>query len=146
MLDKVQMPFCISTPTSVLVQAALSGTSEKLRAARTMKSRLNQDFLIKGLARPTLAGLGVGSPVSGTDAEFIIVPILNRSLSQRDQERAKMLTTILKSKNGIAVRFVGEVLYCEACLRITVGTEWEVVQLMKGWRSRSGSLSRLVDL
>ena len=130
MLDKVQMPYCISTLTSKLALAAFSPASETVRRKLLSLSIHNREMLLKALAMPHLTGLGVGRPLGRNDANFIMIPIFDTELKARDNTRAQRVTATLQQEHGIAVRYVGEMPHCEGCMRITVGAEHENKELI----------------
>ena len=81
--------------------------------------------LTRSLAATPFPELGVGKPIGLPDANFIVVPILNKVSRQPDNERAHMVYQTLAETMGVVVRFRGKELGCEGCLRITIGTEEE---------------------
>lgn len=91
--------------------------------------RKNRDWLLDALASnfPDEIGPSLG----GNDANFVLVPIYARrsgesgSEKKLDNVRALTLYKKLAEEKGVVVRFRGNEHGCEACLRITVGTEKE---------------------
>ena len=73
----------------------------------------------------SLAHLGLGSSIGGNDANFILVPILEKGTNKPDSDRAQKVYKALAEENGVVVRYRGNELGCRGCLRITVGTEEE---------------------
>jgi histidinol-phosphate aminotransferase len=68
-----------------------------------------------------------GKPIGVGDGNFVMVPVLSKGGSGKvDNERAHRVYKILAEENGLVVRFRGNEVGCEACLRITVGTEEEI--------------------
>ena len=134
-LNKIQLPFSISTPTSALASVALSPVYRQLRARLTSQIIINRHTLIRALGQSDLVVLGVGKPLGGNHANFVVLPILKRhtgATGPRDNPRAKVVCEKLKEAHAISVRFIGDLLSCEGCLRITVGTENENELLVTG--------------
>jgi histidinol-phosphate aminotransferase len=102
--------------------------------ARTLISERAK--LLEVLVRPELVALGVGAPIGGNDANFVLTPILARPAADRDMDgaavvngaavpdnlRAQSVYIALAEAEGVVVRFRGTEPGCEGCLRITVGT------------------------
>jgi histidinol-phosphate aminotransferase len=83
----------------------------------------NRRLLLDGLAR--LAGMG--RPLGANEANFVLVPVLARDGSGRaDSARAQAIYKSMAEHRGVVVRYRGNELGCEGCLRITVGSEAEV--------------------
>lgn len=75
----------------------------------------------------------MGAPVGANEANFVMVPVLDKN-GKKDTGRALAIYKTLAEEKGIVVRFRGKETGCEACLRITVGTEEEndkVVEKLK---------------
>lgn len=72
-----------------------------------------------------LASLGVGSHIGSNDANFVMIPILSKDGTRPDNVRAQKIYKTLAEENGVVVRFRGNEPGCEACLRITIGSEEE---------------------
>lgn len=127
-LNKIQMPYCVSSPTSALAMLALTPACEQLRGQLVARTIANRGKLICDLGQREFIDLGVGTPLGGNQANFIVLPILKRNpgvAQARDNSRARMTAETLKKAHGISVRFIGDLPGCEACLRITIGTEEE---------------------
>lgn len=93
-----------------------------------MKSKLStlkasQTALLSAFS--SLAHLGLGNSIGGNDANFILIPILEKGTDKPDSERAHKVYKALAEENGVVVRYRGSELGCQGCLRITVGTEEE---------------------
>ena len=73
----------------------------------------------------SLAHLGLGTSIGGNDANFILIPILEKGTDIPDSERAHKVYKALAEDNGVVVRYRGSEPGCKGCLRITVGTEEE---------------------
>lgn len=105
--------------------SALSPTAIQTFEKNKQTLLVNRTFLLESL--PKIKGIGqiLGQP----HANFILVQILDRSLSQPDNVRAKEVYLRLATKEKVVVRFRGNEVGCAGALRITVGTreECEVV-------------------
>lgn len=126
MLDKLQMPYCISTATSVLAQAALSPDGRRSQKQLIKDVIASRESLVRTLAEPSLTELGVGNPRGAGEANFVVLPILDRESKTRfDQARAELAAQKVHGDHGISIRYIGMMAHCEGCLRVTVGTERE---------------------
>lgn len=68
----------------------------------------------------------LGAAIGGNDANFIVVPVLEKSGSGKpDSERAHRVYKALAEEEGVVVRFRGSEPGCAGCLRITIGSEQE---------------------
>jgi histidinol-phosphate aminotransferase len=85
--------------------------------------------LISSLA--PLARLGLAPPIGANNANFIVVPILDREGGQPDNVRSQRVYKALAEENGVVIRFRGNEAGCEGCVRITIGTEEENAALVK---------------
>lgn len=72
-----------------------------------------------------LSSLGLGTPIGSSDANFLVVPILNHVTRAPDNDRAQKVYRSLAEEKGVVVRFRGNETGCLGCLRITVGSEEE---------------------
>lgn len=71
--------------------------------------------------------------MGANEANFVMVPVLGKN-GEKDTERAQTVYKTMAEEKGVVVRFRGKELGCEACLRITVGTEEEneeVIEMLK---------------
>lgn len=66
----------------------------------------------------------IGAPVGANEANFVVVPVLDKN-GKKDTHRAHAVYKTLAEEKGVVVRFRGKEPGCEACLRITIGTEEE---------------------
>lgn len=94
----------------------------------------SRDKLKESLSK--LAHLGVGQTIGGNDANFLVVPILNRETSAPDNVRSNKVYKTLAEEKGadekyVVVRYRGSEPGCEGCVRITVGSEVENEMLIK---------------
>ena len=85
----------------------------------------SRDFLASALASAELTDLGIGKPIGAPNANFLVVPILNRSSRKPDNVRTEKVYKELAEKCGVVVRFRGREPGCEGCVRVTVGSERE---------------------
>lgn len=71
---------------------------------------------------------GVGRILGGNHANFLLVEILDKPLEQggkADNTRALKAYKQMAEAMGVVVRFRGNERGCEACLRVTIGSEEE---------------------
>jgi histidinol-phosphate aminotransferase len=64
-------------------------------------------------------------------ANFVVLPILRPRTMERDDDHARTVCERLQADFDISVRYIGEQLGCQGCLRITVGTQAENDTLLK---------------
>jgi histidinol-phosphate aminotransferase len=132
-LSNTKAPYNISTPSAQLALAALSKEAVqnmRLKCQTLVESRKQ---LQKSLE--SLSVLGVGDVIGGNDANFLVVPILNKETRLPDNVRANALYTELAENKGVVVRFRGKEPGCEGCLRITIGTTEENEMLLRQLQS-----------
>ncbi|KAK0614954.1 pyridoxal phosphate-dependent transferase [Bombardia bombarda] len=140
MLTKVQMPFSISSPTAALAAMALSPAYDRANKNALLTIMDNRDALVAALREPELTPLGVGPPIGGNAANFVILPFWSSSkfigwgvevaVRERDSVKAKWVAEVLKTEYDTAVRYIGDAKGCEGCLRITIGTREENEKLV----------------
>jgi histidinol-phosphate aminotransferase len=90
----------------------------------------NKDTLLsqRGLlleSLKSLAHLGLGTPIGAQDANFILIPVLEKNSGrdgQPDNARAHRVYKTM-GEEGVVVRYRGFETGCAGCLRITVGSE-----------------------
>ncbi|KAF9476802.1 histidinol-phosphate aminotransferase [Pholiota conissans] len=135
-LSNTKAPYNISTPTAHLALSALSPGSVSLMQSKVRSLVQGRSTLLKGLA--SLSSFGVGPSIGGNDANFVVVPILEKPASEAealngkpDNKRAFRLYKTLAETHAVVVRFRGNEPGCDACLRITVGTEEENAEVLK---------------
>lgn len=132
-LANTKAPYNVSTPSAQLALAALSEEaiqSMRLKCQTLVESRKQ---LQKSLE--SFSTLGVGDVIGGNDANFLIVPILNKGSRVADNTRANRIYTELAENQGVVVRFRGKEAGCDGCLRITIGTCEENATLLERLRS-----------
>jgi histidinol-phosphate aminotransferase len=126
LLNSLKAPYNISNPTSQLAIKALQ--------SRHLEVMLRNIELIKTQRTRLLGELpwikGVGKILGGQDANFLLVQMLDPS-GNPSNECALQVYEQLAERKGVVVRFRGKELGCKGCLRITVGTEWEVTKFLK---------------
>jgi len=125
-LMNTKAPYNISTPTASLALSALSPTA--VSSMRQNVSILNAQriSLLQGLS--SLKYLGLGTAIGGNDANFVVVPVLEKSegeSGESDSKRAQKIYKTLAEEEGVVVRYRGGEPGCAGCLRITVGAEEE---------------------
>lgn len=141
-MNSLKAPYNISTTTSDLAIAALS--QEGLQSMREHVAKLNRSRAL--LADRLLEFDNVRRLVGGIEANFIMAQIQRRPAAgavsgagvaagkeagQISNELAQKVYEDMAQNRGLVVRFRGHEHGCEACLRITVGTEDENVALLK---------------
>lgn len=123
-LMNTKAPYNISTPTATLALSALSPPALSLMTSKINTLISSRSWLLSALS--SLAGLGLGAAIGGNDANFVVVPILEKSGSGKaDNVRAQRVYKTLAEEEGVVVRYRGGEMGCEGCLRITVGSEEE---------------------
>ncbi|KAJ5184389.1 hypothetical protein N7491_007745 [Penicillium cf. griseofulvum] len=135
LLNSLKAPYNISSPTSAIASAAL--TAPNMAVMHSFRSQIiaQRDRLLREM--PTIPG--VGQFLGGSDANFLLVQILD-SDGRPSNVTALAAYEAMAEQRGVVVRFRGKELGCEGCLRITVGTEREVTKFLGELRS---VLSRL---
>lgn len=131
-LAKLQIPYKISSMTLDLACRALS--PKRRRHVRQLQCEVmaNRTALLAALTQPPLIQGGVGRPLGGNSANFVVIPIFaHGSLDQPDDGRAMRIVERLRGAHGIAVRYIGRQANCKGCLRITVGTIREIKALAR---------------
>jgi histidinol-phosphate aminotransferase len=127
-LHKIQMPFCIPTPTTIIALRALSYEYDTHRTASRAALISAREKLMQDIDTLRASDIGLGPFLGGSQANFIVFALLKRgedgSLT-RDNAYAKDVTQRLMKEHSISVRFIGELYGCEAAVRVTVGREWE---------------------
>jgi histidinol-phosphate aminotransferase len=125
LLNSLKAPYNISSPTSAIATAAME--SKNLTVMRDNRAKIlkQRDRLLQDL--PKIAG--IGRFLGGTDSNFLLVEILDKSREEGgkpDNTTALAVYETMAGQRGVVVRFRGKEWGCNGCLRITVGTEQEV--------------------
>ncbi|KAI0088185.1 histidinol-phosphate aminotransferase [Irpex rosettiformis] len=121
-LMNTKAPYNISTPTAMLALSALSPTALSSMRNKVSSAISQRRVLLSSLSEFKDLGAAIGT----NDANFVVVPVLEKSGSgQPDSVRAQKVYKALAEEEGVVIRYRGNELGCEGCLRITVGTEEE---------------------
>lgn len=119
-LNNAKAPYNISTPTAYLALRALAPESIGLKRAKVAILNASRVKLLQSLSTVP----AIGAPIGTNEANFVMVPVLDRN-GRKDTDRAQAVYKTLAEEKGVVVRFRGKEPGCEACLRITIGTEEE---------------------
>lgn len=141
LLNSLKAPYNISSPTSVLASAALSNPNMAVMHLYREQIIAQRDRLLRELPQIPGAGRFLG----GHDANFLLVQMVDAA-GQPSNVTAQAVYEALAEKRGVVVRFRGNELGCEGCLRITVGTEAEVTKFLRELRVVLAGLHAGVDL
>ncbi|KAF5380026.1 hypothetical protein D9615_006174 [Tricholomella constricta] len=140
-LSNTKAPYNISTPTASLALSALSPASLALTRTKVGTLLAQRRVLADALAQPGMRKLGLGAVIGAGDANFVMVPVLAKGNGEGeegkrgpDNARALRVYRALAEEQGVVVRFRGNEPGCEGCLRITVGSEEETVQVLERLR------------
>lgn len=132
LLSNTKAPYNISALTAHVAKAALSPTGVQLMNDKVSTLLKLREQMKDALA--TLRPLGVGDPIGGGHANFLLVPVLRKgstSADEWDNERSTRVYKQLAEERGIVVRFRGREPGCGGCLRITIGTPEENKELLE---------------
>lgn len=128
-LTNTKAPYNISTPTAHLALAALAPNAVEVVRSKILTLISSRASLLQSLL--SFSALGVGSAIGATEANFILVPILNRTTNLPDNERARKVYQALAEESQVVLRFRGNEPGCTGCLRIAIGTDKEIVVLLE---------------
>ncbi|RMZ77890.1 hypothetical protein DV738_g4164, partial [Chaetothyriales sp. CBS 135597] len=131
LLNNIKAPYNISSPTSAIANAALEESNLRVMRQNRTKIIEQRDRLLEEM--PAIPG--VGRSIGGTDANFLLVEILDRPGGKPDTSTALAVYETMAGQRGVVVRFRGKEHGCTGCLRITVGTEKEVTRFLEELRS-----------
>ena len=124
-LTNTKAPYNISTPTASLALSALSPEAIQLMKEKVSTLVKSRSVLLRGLEE--LQPLGLGAAIGGNDANFVMVPVLEKNGSGKpDNARAQKIYKTLAEHEGVVVRYRGGEPGCAGCLRITVGSDEEI--------------------
>lgn len=88
MLSNTKAPYNISTPSSILALEALSPSSiESMRQTVKTLNKEREDLILE-FARLAKLGLGLGKPLGGNHANFVLIPVLKKGTETASCERA----------------------------------------------------------
>ncbi|KAJ6024994.1 hypothetical protein N7540_005791 [Penicillium herquei] len=130
LLNSLKAPYNISSPTSALASAALTGPNMAVMHRYREQIVAQRDRLLREL--PQIPG--VGRFLGGSDANFLLVEMLDAA-GKPSNVVALAAYEAMAEKRGVVVRFRGKEYGCEGCLRITIGTEAEVSKFLQELRS-----------
>lgn len=123
-LANTKAPYTIGTPTAALTMKALSPANLRGMEEKTRHLKVNRAWLLDTLARDFAAS--IGPPQGANDANFVLVPVYGKAGGKQvDNARAVLIYKKLAEEKGVVVRYRGNEVGCEACLRITIGTDDE---------------------
>ncbi|KAG8985774.1 histidinol-phosphate transaminase [Tulasnella sp. 427] len=125
-LSNTKAPYNISSLTAQAATSALSSSGVNLMKSNVALIKQMQASLLSSLKH--LERFGLGQPLGGNHANFILVPVLHRGSSSNtdyDNTRATKIYKKLAEEMGVVVRYRGGEIGCGGSLRITVGTEEE---------------------
>ncbi|KZT10296.1 histidinol-phosphate aminotransferase [Laetiporus sulphureus 93-53] len=130
-LMNTRAPYNISAPTASLALSALRPSAVAAMSAKVAVLVEQRAVLLHELEK--LRPLGLGAAIGGNNANFVMVPVLEKCGSGLpDNTRAHRIYKTAAEEEGVVVRYRGGELGCEGCLRITVGSaEENVVALRK---------------
>ena len=132
-------PYNISTPTASLALSALSPSAVIAMREKVAKLIASRRLLLASLAE--LAPLGLGPSIGGNEANFVVVPVLEKNGSGLpDSARAQKIYKTLAEEGGVVVRYRGNEPGCAGGLRVTVGTDEENAELLRKLRNLLESL------
>ncbi|KAI0071534.1 histidinol-phosphate aminotransferase [Panus rudis PR-1116 ss-1] len=132
-LMNTKAPYNISTPTASLALSALSPSAVSSMREKVSKLVSARAYLLESLAG--LRSLGLGPSIGGNNANFVMVPVLEKNGSGKpDNTRAQKIYKTLAEECGVVVRYRGGEPGCAGCLRITVGTDEENETLLRKLR------------
>ncbi|KAL6898305.1 histidinol-phosphate aminotransferase [Trichoderma evansii] len=126
LLNSLKAPYNISSPTSALAYAAVSGPGLSVMESNRANIIAQRDRIIKEIASIP----GVGRLRGGTESNFLLFEMLNAQ-GQPDNAVALAAYEKLAETKGVVVRFRGKEHGCLGCLRITIGTEEEVTRFLE---------------
>ncbi|GAA5836615.1 hypothetical protein JCM11251_002678 [Rhodosporidiobolus azoricus] len=129
-LNNIKAPYNISTPTATIAKRALSddGIARFRQNITTLNE--NREWLRAALEQTK----GVRAILGAGHANFLMAQIAGKD-GQPENKLAQKAYLHLAETDKVVVRFRGNEVGCEACLRITVGTREEceaVVERLRG--------------
>ncbi|GAA6060593.1 hypothetical protein JCM10212_004572 [Sporobolomyces blumeae] len=142
-LNNIKAPYNVSTPTASLALRALSNQGLEKFYSNIRELKLNRTWLTDQLERDEMKQLGVLGILGKPHANFILCQIGSSSSSsgggggggattfKPDNELAQRIYVHMAETDKVVVRFRGNELGCEACLRITIGTRQECESVVR---------------
>jgi histidinol-phosphate aminotransferase len=130
-LSNTKAPYNIAKPTASLALSALSPSG--LSVLDTNIRQLIQSRKDLSIALKTIPS--IGRILGGNHANFLLVEVLESPGGKASNSRAVAVYKKMAEELGVVVRFRGNELGCEGCLRVTVGTKSEcdaVVDTLRG--------------
>ncbi|CAG8450543.1 15277_t:CDS:2 [Funneliformis caledonium] len=127
LMNNTKAPYNISALTSHVACTALS--TQNISNMKLIKQQIRDEHM--KLISSILTIPGIGKILGGNDANFILVQILDRNNQNVNNDRAYHIYQEMAEKHDIVVRYRGNEIGCEGCLRITVGTPKENELLLK---------------
>ncbi|KAJ1674900.1 histidinol-phosphate transaminase [Spiromyces aspiralis] len=137
-LNKTKAPYNVSSLTLKVAEGSLDDKSiANMRRTIAHLIKLRDEYLVPELLKlPRVGGI-----VGTSSANFVLARIVDKD-GNPDNELAHHIYNDMASNHSIVVRYRGNELGCEGCLRITVGTEYENQCLIAKLREL---LSKAVD-
>ncbi|KAF5336459.1 hypothetical protein D9611_006462 [Ephemerocybe angulata] len=131
-LSNTKAPYNVSVPTAHLAEKALTPESLEFWRSNVRTLKANRASLISSLRSLAETASGVGPIIGSNDANFILVRIMQKGDNTKaDSDRAQKVYKYLAEQVGVVVRYRGNELGCEGCLRVTIGTEEENSEVLK---------------
>lgn len=123
-MTNTKAPYNISKPTATLALSSLSTAGLSILNANIKTLNSCRAQLISDLG--TIPSMG--DILGGNDANFVLVQVLDKPRPEGGRPsnaRALEAYKRMAEKMGLVVRFRGNEIGCEGCLRITVGSPEE---------------------
>lgn len=120
-MNALKAPYNISVLTADTGIRALS--DESIAIMRTYISEIQRER--KRLLEALSNIKGIGRNRGGCDANFVLVEILDAATNKPSNDRAHEVYNTLATERKVVVRFRGNELGCEGCLRMSIGTKRE---------------------
>ena len=122
--NRTKAPYNISSLTSTAAQSALSDQGIALMRQNISSIKVQRDIMIKEISKLDFVGRILGA----NDANFVLVEIIKDGVPNNDL--AFQIYKRLAEIDKVVTRFRGSEHGCNGCLRISVGTDGEVKQLL----------------
>ncbi|CAG8477118.1 9030_t:CDS:10 [Ambispora gerdemannii] len=126
LMNNTKAPYNISTLTSKAALSAL--TTENIS---NMRNKIITILSERAKLTTSLKSIPEIKIIGGKDTNFLLVQILDEARQSPSSNRAQWLYRELAEHSRIVVRYRGNEVGCEGCLRITVGTPDENKELVK---------------